>query len=81
MANGEGLGEVRSVLRSAGLDSLSQNFKREKIDTLTVCKSLSNRDLDNLGLTTIGDKARFRAAIERISATGKTCWILFVYCK
>ena len=81
MASGEELGEVRGALRSAGLDSLSQNFMREKIDTLTVCKFLSNRDLDNLGLTTIGDNARFRAAVERNSATGRTCWILFVYCK
>ena len=40
-----------------------------------------NRDLGNLGLTTIGDKARLRAAGERNSATGKTCWILFVYGK
>ena len=56
--------DVRHMLKSVGLDSLWQNFEREKIDSLDLCKGLQDRELTNLGLVTIGDKVRFRSFLQ-----------------
>ena len=48
--------EVESVLHRIGLGSIYINFKNQRIDTLEI------------GLTTIGDRARFRTEIRNPQA-------------
>ncbi|XP_060587126.1 uncharacterized protein LOC132742678 [Ruditapes philippinarum] len=55
---------VSHVLEKIGLRNLSENFKKQKVTTLTTCKQLSDTELSSLGLTTIGDRARFRAEVQ-----------------
>lgn len=61
---------VLSVLESIGLRNLVENFKKQKILDIETCKQLSDNDLAQLGLCTIGDRARFRAEIK---AETKAC--------
>ena len=60
--------EVESVLHRIGLGSIYINFKNQRIDTLEICKSLEDKDLCALGLTTIGDRACFRTEIRNPQA-------------
>lgn len=55
---------VRSVLHSIGLHSLYQNFMSQKIDSIEICKSLEDNQLTNLGLVTIGERIKFKNAVQ-----------------
>jgi hypothetical protein len=61
-------GQVENVLQRIGLSSIYLNFKNQRIDTIDLCKSLEDKDLCTLGLSTIGDRARFRAEIRNAQA-------------
>ncbi|XP_052281294.1 uncharacterized protein LOC127878807 [Dreissena polymorpha] len=55
---------VRSVLHSIGLHSLHKNFMSQKIDSIEICKSLEDNQLTNLGLVTIGERIKFKNAVQ-----------------
>lgn len=59
---------VLSVLENIGLRNLSENFRKQKVTTLQTCRQLSDNELSCLGLTTIGDRARFRAEVQAASS-------------
>ncbi|KAL4234772.1 hypothetical protein ACF0H5_006414 [Mactra antiquata] len=63
---------VLSVLDDIGLRNLVDNFKKQKVTTLQTCKQLSDNELSHLGLTTIGDRARFRAEVQSYQPTTPT---------
>lgn len=50
---------MESILSELGLDSLTERFKDERIDTKVVL-SMSESDLSGLGVSTIGDRVRLR---------------------
>lgn len=51
---------VEKVLKSIGLSALVHNFNEAKIGSLELAKQLTDQDLESLGLTTIGDRVRFK---------------------
>ena len=63
---------MRNLLKLVGFDSLFQNFEKEKIDSLNLCKGLQDKDLNSLGIVTIGDKVRFRSALQSVPQSGQT---------
>jgi hypothetical protein len=57
--------DVKTVLRNINLSNLFQNFVNANVDDIVVCKSLNDGDLSQLGITTIGDRIRFREEVRR----------------
>jgi hypothetical protein len=57
--------DVKRLLQKIGFFSLWQNFSTQKVDSITICKSLGDKELTNLGFVTIGDKIRFRNAVRQ----------------
>ena len=63
---------IFSMLCKLGLRHVHENFKRQKIDGLDTCKRLTDNDLLSLGLSTIGDRVRFRAEVTCMEAATKS---------
>ncbi|CAB3983996.1 leucine-rich repeat-containing DDB_G0290503 isoform X1, partial [Paramuricea clavata] len=55
---------IESILGKIGMSTLFETFKNEKIDE-KVAVSLSDNELIRLGITTIGDRVRFRDLCQR----------------
>jgi hypothetical protein len=63
---------ITSLLGRIGLRHLVENFKTQRIDSIDTCKRLADTDLLSLGLSTIGDRARFRAEITACHENAST---------
>ena len=63
---------VLSILEKIDLRILYRNFEKQKITKLDTCKELSDTELSKIGLTTIGDRARFRAEVKASSTLPTT---------
>ena len=57
--------KIKDVLNNIRLNSLLQNFVDSKIDTLSICRGLNDQELTRLGITTIGDRVRFRDEVNK----------------
>ncbi|VDH97556.1 Hypothetical predicted protein, partial [Mytilus galloprovincialis] len=55
------LTNVEAVLTKINLNDLLNNFIESKVDNLETCRALTDADLSRLGITTIGDRTRFRS--------------------
>lgn len=60
------LSKMENILDKLGLPTVFEKFKREKIDE-KIALSLSDNELIRLGITTIGDRVRFRDLCQRES--------------
>ncbi|KAL3843283.1 hypothetical protein ACJMK2_021225 [Sinanodonta woodiana] len=56
---------LRQILDDLSLSLLFQNFVYEKIDSIETCKNLTDVELSRLGISTIGDRVRFREKIKQ----------------
>jgi hypothetical protein len=56
--------KIENILGKIGLSTVFETFKREKIDE-NVAVSLSDNELIRLGISTIGDRTRFRDLCQR----------------
>lgn len=54
---------VTQILQESDLSTLIGNFKRNKIDSIEIMKSLKNCRVKNLGIQTIGDQVKFREKV------------------
>lgn len=69
---------MEKILTEIDMRSLLNNFTEEKIDVMT-CKMLDDKQLERLGLVTIGDRVRLRDAIHRNQAKGRKNELLIKY--
>ena len=58
------LHKIKAILEKIGIPTVFEVFKKEKID-LKVAVSLSDNELIRLGITTIGDRVRFRDMCQK----------------
>ena len=56
--------DVVQILERIGKTALVDLFKRQRIDSLDTCKLLSDDDLKELGISTIGERTAFRDAVN-----------------
>ena len=64
MSSDSELHKIKAILEKIGIPTVFEIFKKEKID-LKVAVSLSDNELIRLGITTIGDRVRFRDMCQR----------------
>jgi hypothetical protein len=57
--------EVKSLLREIEMLNYYYNFENQNIDSLCICNALTDADLTRLGLTTIGERVRFREGVRK----------------
>ena len=55
---------LERVLRNLGFAPLLPLFQRDKIDSITIASSLTDVELNRLGISTIGDRIRLREALK-----------------
>lgn len=60
---------VTRVLQNMGFGALAQNFEDQKLDNVELLDSLTDNELNSLGLKTIGDRATFRSNVRKESTT------------
>lgn len=55
---------IQNVLRGINFAALIPAFEEDRIDNIEVAQNLSDLELTRLGLTTIGDRIRFREKLK-----------------
>ena len=60
-------GPISKILEKIRKTSLQSNFARQRLDSVDTCKLLTDDDLKELGIATIGDRAALRDAVNRLS--------------
>lgn len=56
--------EIGKILSKIQLQTLMFRFRDQKLTTISICKTLTDSQLVDLGLLTIGDRIRFRSALQ-----------------
>ena len=72
------LTNVEAVLTKINLNDLLNNFIESKVDNLETCRALTDADLSRLGITTIGDRTRFRSEVNKGKSQGLHI-IIYIY--